>query len=82
MCTLVDEFNIASKLAMVAQAKLGQQQLKAAEDCKRLLAAQKKIAVKEEEVAKMLNCLFLDSTQRFRVSSLGLGGWCILKSWS
>ena len=51
---MVDEFNIASKLAMVTQAKLGKQQLKAAEDCKRLLAAQKKIAAKEEEVAKML----------------------------
>ena len=39
---LVDEFNIASKLAMVAQAKLGHQQLKAAEDCKKLLGAQKR----------------------------------------
>ena len=51
---LVDEFNIASKLAMVAQAKLGHQQLKAAEDCKKLLGAQKRVALKEEEVAKML----------------------------
>ena len=39
---------------MVAQAKLGQQQLKAAEVGQKLLAAQEKIAKKEEEVAMML----------------------------
>ena len=51
---LVDEFNTASKLAMVAQAKLGQEQLQAAEDCNKLLAAQDQVARKEEEVARML----------------------------
>ena len=54
MVKLVDEFNAASKLAMVAQAKLGQEQQKAAEDCKKLLAAQDQMARKEEEVARML----------------------------
>ena len=39
---------------MVAQAKLGKQQLKAAEDGEKLLAAQEKIAKKEQEVAMML----------------------------
>ena len=39
---------------MVAQAKLGKQQLKAAEDGQKLLAAQEKIAKKEQEVAMML----------------------------
>ena len=52
---LVDEFNTASKLAMVAQAKLVQEQQKAAEDCKNLLTAQDQVARKEEEVARMLN---------------------------
>ena len=51
---LVDEFNTASNLAMVAQAKLGQEQLQAAEDFKKLLAAQDQVARKEEEVARML----------------------------
>ena len=51
---LVDEFNTASKLAMVAQAKLGQEQLQAAEGFKKLLAAQDQVARKEEEVARML----------------------------
>ena len=54
MLKLVDEFNTASKLAMVAQAKLGQEQLQAAEDFKKLLAAQDQVARKEEEVARML----------------------------
>ena len=55
MVKLVDEFNTASKLAMVAQAKLVQEQQKAAEDCKKLLTAQDQVARKEEEVARMLN---------------------------
>ena len=50
----MDDFNTASKLAMVAQAKLGEEQGKAAEGWERLMAAQNEVARKEAEVAKML----------------------------
>ena len=52
---LVDDFNTASKLAMVAQAKLGEEQRKAAEGWEGLMAAQDEVARKEAEVAKMLS---------------------------
>ena len=50
----MDDFNTASKLAMVAQAKLGEEQGKAAEGWEHLMAAQDEVARKEAEVAKML----------------------------